>query len=861
MRNKIFDFLFSRYSVTYIVFVFGLIIFHKPVEDLLSNTIVDYILSFGKTSELNDFLFTITSALILIFFFTKIGKYHVSTKGTIAIFTLSLFYLCYRFNDGEPWVFYHFSFNDKLKYSDILLLSGVCNILFFLSGLIKEKQPERQQNSFFDDEPVSEINDDDLGYKSYAKELAGKINKSYLKKAFAIGINGKWGLGKTSFINLIRKNLNEEIIMVEFNAWNSHSPQAIVQDFFETIQEKIRPYHSSLARLMVSYSNKLVELHSNSFTKTIQTSISAYTGFESATSMNKTIDESLRKINKKIVVVIDDLDRLDKDEIVEVLRLIRNTANFNNTFFIVAYDRNYIINALEKHNPYSNELYLEKIFQIEITLPYFKKLIYQKKLAEKLKQAFDKKYHELIEDTVIGKPFSLPAYLNEWLENMRDVSRLANSLSLNLKTLIDEVVFADFIRLELLRLKYPSVYLLLFEKKNDFLGFQKNVRPAETYILKPVEEQNNQGNGKRKTKFEIYITENIDTLSIPKNEIEKIVDFVDGIFGGGFGFRERNKLSVVYPSKFYRYFAYNLMDDNLSEVEFSNARSGEIGKFKDKITEWIEKGLETEVIEKFKQINDYDNKEDFKNVITGIFHLAHQERKNKEGYDISIGTRIIYDKTITEKLYDWNNSITEKYFEGKAEELIQFIRTFFEQAKAPFIFESSLIHHINKEYGVTFPIDRSELLNFAIKYFEEYSTKTAELDSTFFHLFYQCEYTDWEETGNSTIQGKRVIPDEAKEIFKKYLVERGLDEYLLIRIAPERFDKKIFAIPHFDLPNVFDNIDSFGKFLEEQSEVNWKYLKEYKEFYNKCKEEGFKKYVDFHFKVIPIEEKIKKMNN
>jgi len=50
--------------------------------------------------------------------------------------------------------------------------------------------------------------------------------------------------------------------------------------------------------------------------------------------MFKEINDSLKKINKKIVIFIDDLDRLDKEEVVEVIRLIRNTANFHNTFFV-----------------------------------------------------------------------------------------------------------------------------------------------------------------------------------------------------------------------------------------------------------------------------------------------------------------------------------------------------------------------------------------------------------------------------------------------------------------------------------------------------------------------------------------------
>ncbi|MBK7684509.1 MAG: AAA family ATPase [Bacteroidetes bacterium] len=188
---------------------------------------------------------------------------------------------------------------------------------------------------------------------------------------FAIGINGAWGSGKTSFINLLKSKLKkEDLVEINFNPWNSNSPNAIIQDFFDTLQEGIRPFHSSLSRLLASYSKKLVKLNDNKTTQAILTSINTLFGDDSLNKLYDEINISLNKIDNKIIVYIDDLDRLDKDEIVEVIRLIRNTANFHNTYFIVSYDRAYVVNALKMHSSYSEYQYLEKIFQIEVTLPY-----------------------------------------------------------------------------------------------------------------------------------------------------------------------------------------------------------------------------------------------------------------------------------------------------------------------------------------------------------------------------------------------------------------------------------------------------------------------------------------------------------
>ena len=52
------------------------------------------------------------------------------------------------------------------------------------------------------------------------------------------------------------------------------------------------------------------------------------------------ISNELLHLKKKVFVVIDDVDRLDKDEVFEVLRLVRNTAKFCNIIFFLPLYRN-----------------------------------------------------------------------------------------------------------------------------------------------------------------------------------------------------------------------------------------------------------------------------------------------------------------------------------------------------------------------------------------------------------------------------------------------------------------------------------------------------------------------------------------
>lgn len=848
-----------------LLFAFGitlLLILHKPIELLLTNTTVKYALSYVESVWYNDIVFGLLIIATIIFVLYRFRLYNPSKNILIILSLITFIYCIYRFF-FVVWDFTPFAFSSIFKYTDVLIVITAFNLLL----LIKSKVTERKngENSFFDDEPIGKTKIDELGYTTYAELLASKVGSSHFTKSFAIGINGKWGLGKTSFIDLLKRKLsNDDIIEINFNPWNSNSPKAIIQDFFETVQEAIRPYHSSLSRLLISYSNKLVSLNDNTVTQTIQTSVSALTGFDSLNSLFEDINGALSKIDKKIIVYIDDLDRLDKDEIVEVIRLIRNTANFHNTFFVVAYDRNYVVNALKSHNPYKQEEFLEKIFQIEVSLPYFKKDVFRYKLAEKLKQKFPNGFHKIIDEEIIGSPSVVPVFLNEWLESMRDVTRLANALVLNLSKLKGEVVFNDFLRLELLRVKYPSVYELLFKKTDTYLEAFGNSGKEYHYQLKSIDKQEKDSLKDTifkncDTNLELYLCRNHIEISVPINDIDKIINFISGIFEGGlsYSFYSRSHLSVIYPSKFNRYFAYNLLEGSLSEIEFSNARTLNQNDFNSKISEWVLANLEFELKNRFSEIKTFDNTEDFEKIVRAIFHLANQKTLNPNMFSRNL---VGYDgKDLFGKLNNYDNKLATRYY-GDSEgdlKLKSFVKSLFLEAKSPYSFEADFIRYANMEFSDTFPLTKNELTEINLGYFKSYCDTTDKLDNNVWNLFHNSKQTNWVSSGGNSYQKQEVIPDETKVIMKDFVLNKDLDGFLLALIDPEPFDQKKFSISNFAVA-LFDNWVTFKQILEEQNEEKWNYLGEFKSLLSAYESKNYSQYVDFKFNKIPIEEKIRK---
>jgi hypothetical protein len=767
----------------------------------------------------------------------------VPSKNILTIFGITtIFYLFYRICNST-WNFAGFTFCKKIYYADVIILITVTNLILLFRA---KPNLEKNNNSLFDDQSLGENKIDELGYSSYAELLVSKIISSNFDKAFAIGINGKWGLGKTSFIDLIKRKIRQQdVIEIAFNPWNSNSPKAIVQDFFETIQKQISPFHSSAARLLVSYSNKLVALNDNTVTQSIQTSVTAITGFNSLESLFNEIDISLRQINKKIIVYIDDLDRLDKSEIVEVLRLIRNTANFYNTFFIVAYDRNYVVSALEHYNPHNKEQYLEKIFQLEVTLPHFKKDVLRYKLASKLKEKISDDYHRTIDQEIIGTTATIPSYLNIWLETIRDVTRLANSIVLNFTKLQGEVDFGEFLRLELLRIKYPSVHSLLFTMPSDFLELKsKNSSEKHRYVLSEVKIED-----KLEKKLKIYLTSNYVSLSIPPNSVEKIVDYVSGIFNKDSLLKfNDNFLSVAYPSKFNRYFTYSLLDDSLSEIQFAHAMSLNQNDFNNKITEWVNNKLEVELKNRFGEIKTFDTREDFEKIITAIFHLANQKTQKPHFFSRDL---VGYDgEDLYYKLYNSENKLSETYYSGSNEDLRTFILSLFQSAKRPYAFEADFIRFANNQYSKPFSLSKDDLKNLAIEYFRTYCETNEKLDNIVWSLFHDCKQTDWIEEGNGVSRKEENIPFEVKEIFKDFIINKDLDGFIFSITEPAPFDNGKYAVSNIVVA-LYGSWQNFKSVLDQQVGKNWKYLDEFLLFWNLFEKDGFTKYVDFKFKVIP----------
>ena len=829
-----------------IIFLIGIafVVFHKPIEAALDNSLVAFLLSKVESTWINDLIFLLIATIFTLYFIIRFRNIVISRYEFLTFIFLFAFYTFYRVTENV-WIFQKFTFKPELAYLDIIFLIFFLVLIFFL--IPPKKKKEILSNSFFEDEPISITSDEDtLGYDLYAKSISTKIQDGYFKQAFAIGINGNWGTGKTTILNKIKKHLkNDDIVSIDFNPWNLNSEKAILQDFIDIIQEKLRPSNHSISDLLIQYSKKISALSD----KQVQNPINNFLAFErkeSLSTIQKGINDILIRMQKKLVIYIDDLDRLDSKEVTEVLRLIRKTANFHNTVFIVAYDRSYVINAINQHNSHNKEKFLEKIFQLEINLPSFEKSLLSERLVDNLKKRFPKEYHVQIEKAIIGDGYNKITYLKEWLNSVRDVNRLSNSLLLNLDLLKGEVLFEDFLRIELIRKSYPSVYELLYNKIASFFTFGENsIRNNRILVLQKLRHPN--PNTDFQYKLEEYLLEHQHEHFLSKRKISKIIKLLESIFVETRQYNSdgNSHLSIIYMDKFDRYFNYKLVN-RLSELEFKYARENlNSDEFKEQIFKWNEMKLKSDIQSRFSSIRKFTSKEDFEKIISGIFFfssLVSPNANSANGYD---------ERDLSNKLYNDENTLTRKFYNNDSNSLIKFISAFFLNAKSPYEFESEFIRFLIDENHTHFPIDLTQLRGIVNRYFKAYCDSTSEFDNHIWSLFRNCEHTEWISTGQSgAFTKKKYFLPETMKIMKDFITKRSIDSFIL-----EMLNKDVSEIdaPYYlskTTIEIFGDWDEFIRTLDEQDDSKWKYLKEFKSFMIAYKGNRFNR-INFEFKDIP----------
>jgi hypothetical protein len=321
------------------------------------------------------------------------------------------------------------------------------------------------------DNPITSRKEDQLGRASFADSIATAVRSLDASRGLVVAVVGPWGVGKTSVLNMVVEALEEPSALeaVEFNPWLFSGTEQLVANFFGELASQLRVKPSKrekLADLLGDYADALASLKAIPVAgqwlgvaggggKFLGRLIRRGNGKDAISAQRQRLEQALGQLDQPIVVVIDDIDRLQSQEIRDVFRLVRLTGHFPQLIYLLAFDRTRVERVLDQEG-FEGRAYLEKIVEVIYDLPPVSPPALETVLVDGLSSATA---------SLTTGPFDAERWpdvfylaVRPLFANLRDVKRYLAALPAMLTTLGDEVALIDVLALEAVRVLLPNVH-------------------------------------------------------------------------------------------------------------------------------------------------------------------------------------------------------------------------------------------------------------------------------------------------------------------------------------------------------------------------------------------------------------------
>lgn len=462
-KQQVINFFRDGYKsyVSLLLFLLFFLMFESQITSLLEKiqaTILEDAchLWFGVTIAL-------ISVVICVVQIVRFFKYNLcnSYRTICLIFGFLFIYIYYRFIDSTFtfWSFEALSY--RFVYTDIVFLPI---ITFFICEIIRwPRYDDINQGIILSDEAIITKEDDIFGYQTLVDHLLSDMQMvDVSKQSYSVGIAGKWGVGKSSFLNLLEESVTKQKnIVVRFYPRSSNSKNQIQDDFLSEFSSKLYKYHGDIQRLLSKYTKALKLFDNNGIINKMSGSLDVL----QVESEKQKINQAIKTIGKKVFVIIEDLDRLTGEELLEVFKLIDRNADFCNVFYLSAYDKSYVNEVLKKVLGHEvTQDYTDKYFSYEIPLPLQKEWKTFSFVADYLQQ-YASASNAAFREPLLNAWNKVGNTIIEQLGTIRHVKRFINLFLLRYPHVCADVNAGDFLLLTLVRYKNIGVYDALLNGK------------------------------------------------------------------------------------------------------------------------------------------------------------------------------------------------------------------------------------------------------------------------------------------------------------------------------------------------------------------------------------------------------------
>lgn len=308
--------------------------------------------------------------------------------------------------------------------------------------------------------------EDKLNRGPIIQNLTEVIEQLELERGVVVGIDASWGKGKTTFINLWEKYLNENksdiYSVIKFNAWDrddSGNPllSLIIELEELLIGETKEEIYGFVKELAKGFIPNLVERFTCGGIKSddLNILINAHETLKydliehekTRIELKNKLKDSIAKLSqeKKIIFFIDELDRCRPLYAIELLETIKHLFNVKNCIFILAWDKVQLSESIKTvyGAGMDSNGYLRRFIDLDYQLPEPSRKDYINYLIEKeeLKESYYPTFYEI-----------LPSFCDVYDLSLRDIDKLVFYLSIHLKRVE---------KIEKIKTTYEYVYSLL----------------------------------------------------------------------------------------------------------------------------------------------------------------------------------------------------------------------------------------------------------------------------------------------------------------------------------------------------------------------------------------------------------------
>lgn len=443
-----------------------------------------------------------------------------------------------------------------------------------LPRIVGARRNNRDMAQVWSDSPISTKKQDQFGRTEYAVHAANLIAASHRwDDSIVFGLTGSWGSGKSSMLAMITEELGDAHPawkIAPFTPWATGDVNGLLGDFYASLGQVLPKNRGKQARQALGTLAHITAPTANLIPiaggATAAAARAAGDALQQRTPWDKAFRDASEKLNQlkaPVLMVADDIDRLQTDELLALLRVVRLLGRFKGVHYLLAYDETTLFQSLSGANLVGGDRgaaarFMEKIVQYPLVVPPLLPTQLLRRLDAGLDEALAHAVRPALESRRLGR---LEEVYRSTLATPRAIDRYLAQLRHHLPLLPpDEIDDEDVIVLTLLRTAFPTVY-------GQLPRWRK-------YLISGLTDEMKKGTSRLEfEEFDIEpLLEAVPIYARP-NARALLYDLFPKVRPKGhqIGYADRTGRRICTEAYFDRYFAMGIPAHDISDIDVVNA--------------------------------------------------------------------------------------------------------------------------------------------------------------------------------------------------------------------------------------------------------------------------------------------------